>query len=335
MKAFSLICFFSGLILLVNFAAGAISSSQGTPSGHHRAPWDKPVAWSQSIEEGGATIRIDVAPGSLDLSHEQVVHWVDTAARAVSEYYGRFPVRRARVLVVPAADRRGVFNGTTWGSVDGYPAFTRIRLGQHTTVQELAHDWMMTFELVHTGLPSVGPGHRWLEEGISTYVEPIAKAQIGAVTPAHVWKETVQGMPQGEPRPGDRGLDHTHTWASTYWGGALFYLTADVMIRQKTGNREGLQETLRGIIDAGGSIAVNWPIAKVMAVGDRATGTTVLTMLYKRMGEASFAPIDLEALWKRLGIRISNGKVMFSSHAPLANIREAITAAPGIQSPGP
>lgn len=296
------------------------------PQHPHSPPWNSPVAWSQTIRIGGATIRIDIAPGPLDLPHAPLVQWIDTAARAVSAYYGRFPVSRARVLVVPAPNLNGVLAGTTWGGVGRFPAFTRIRLGQHTTAQQLADDWTATHEFVHTALPSLTPDHHWLEEGLATYVEPIARAQIGTLTPAYVWKETVQGMPKGEPHPGQQGLDQTHSWAATYWGGALFCLLADVAIRRQTNNRKGLQDALRGILAAGGSIAVDWPIAKVLAVADQATGTTVLADLYRKMGKSPYAPIDLDALWQRLGIRIIDGQVIFDSNAPLAPVREAITA---------
>jgi hypothetical protein len=292
---------------------------------HHHPPWQSPVAWSQTLNEGGSAIRLDVAPGPLDLSHAQIVDWVDTAARAVAEYFGKFPVPRARVLLVPVANKQGILAGTTWGAVDGLPAFTRIFLGQHTTQQELTRDWILTFEFVHIGLPSVPPDGLWTSEGLSTWVEPIARAQIGAISPEQAWEESVPGMSRGEPRPGEQGLDRTQTWAATYWGGALFWMMADIGIREATHNRKGLQDALRGVVAAGGSIAVNWPISKVMAVGDRATGTAVLTDLYSKMGEHSFAPVDLTALWKSLGIRQLKGKVAFDNQAPLAPIRQAIT----------
>lgn len=306
-----------------------LSAAPAANAEHHGPPWNSPVAWSQSIHQGGATIQIDLAPGALDLSHAQVVQWIDTAARAVSLYYGHFPVSHARVLIVPAPSLDGVLSGTTWGDVDGYRAFTRIRLGQHTTPRELADDWTMTHEFVHTALPSLASDHHWLEEGIATYVEPIARAQLGTLTPAYVWKETVEGMPHGEPLPSQPGLapalDLSHSWGTTYWGGALFCLMADVKIREQTGNRKGLQDALRGILAAGGSIAVDWPIAKVIAVADQATGTSVLADLYKQMGQSPHVPIDLDKLWNRLGIGIAGSQVVFDNNAPLAPIREAIT----------
>jgi hypothetical protein len=317
---------FTVQILLAGVSLIAQASCQGQPLGPHHAPWDSPVAWSQTIHAGGSTIQLDVAPGPLDLSHADVADWVETAARAVSEYYGRFPVSRARVLVVPAEGRRGVLSGSSWGDVDGLPAFTRMRIGEHTTGQDLVNDWTMTHEFVHTALPSLDREHHWLEEGLATYVEPIARAQIGTLTPEFVWEETVKGMPQGEPLPGENGLDNTHTWASTYWGGGLFCMMADIEIRKATHNRMGLQDALRGIVAAGGSIAMNWPIKKVISVADRATGTRVLARLYQQMGERSFAPIDLNALWKQLGIQPLAKSVTFDDRAPLAAIRQAIIA---------
>ena len=282
------------------------------------------MASSQTIHVGGAAIQIDLAPGSLDLNHAAVVKWIDTAARAVSNYYGRFPVPRERVLVVPVADREGVLSGTTWGNVDGFPAFARMRIGQHTTEQDLTGDWTMTHEFVHTALPSLAPDHHWLEEGLATYIEPIARGQIGTLSPQQVWGEMLRDMHQGEPDPGDLGLDQTHTWASTYWGGALFCLLADTQIREQTGNRKGLQDALRGILASGGSIAVHWPISKVLRTGDDATGTQVLTQLYRKMGESAYTPVDLGAIWKRLGVRFVNGGIVFDNHAPLARIRQRI-----------
>lgn len=306
---------------------GAPANHRG-PGGwrHHGPPWAGPVASSQVAHIGGATIQIDLAPGALDLSQAEVIQWVETAARAVSAYYGRFPVPRDRVLIVPTADRRGVLSGSTWNNVDGFPAFNRMRIGQHTTAQDLHDDWTMTHEFVHTALPDLSPEHHWLEEGLATYVEPLARAQIGTLSPQQVWGGMFHDMHQGEPGPSGSGLDQTHTWANTYWGGALFCLVADVAIRQKTGDKKGLQDALHGVLHAGGSIAVHWPISKVLAVGDEATGTSVLTDLYKKMGNSSYAPVDLNRLWSQLGVQSVNGKIVFNNRAPLARIRRSITS---------
>jgi hypothetical protein len=211
--------------------------------------------------------------------------------------------------------------------------FTRVSVGPQTTAADLKKDWVLTHEMIHLAFPSMAESHHWIEEGIATYVEPVARVQAGQLPAAEMWRDLVRDMPQGEPRPGDRGLDHTHTWGRTYWGGALFCLLADVEIREQTGNRMGLQDALRAILRQGGMIAEDWPIERALAVGDKATGTHVLENLYGQMRDQPF-PVDLPSLWNRLGVQSEpNGAMEFAANAPLAQVREAITH-PATQSAG-
>ena len=131
-------------------------------------------------------------------------------------------------------------------------------------------------ELVHLGFPSLPRRHHWAEERLATYVEPIVRARAGELSAEKVWGNLVRGLPQGLPGRGDEGLDRTLTWGRTYWGGALFWLLADVEIRERPGNRLGLEDALRPLVAQGGSIAERWPLQRALEVGDRAVGTRVL-----------------------------------------------------------
>jgi hypothetical protein len=159
----------------------------------------------------------------------------------------------------------------------------RVGLSRFATDSSLRDDWVMTHEMVHLAFPSVPHEHHWIEEGIATYVEPIARSQVGDLSPEIVWRELVDGLPKGLPASGDRGLDNTHTWGRTYWGGALFCLLADVEIHRRTHNLYGLQDALRGIVRAGGNMEHDWPLARVLKAGDDVIGLPVLMELYDRM----------------------------------------------------
>jgi len=134
-------------------------------------------------------------------------------------------------------------------------------------------------------------------------------------------------MPRGLPDSGDRGLDQTHNWARTYWGGAMFCLLADVDIRRATHNRYGLQDALRAVLRASGGLASDWPIERVLQTGDAAVGTHTLAAQYARMKDAPVTP-DLMALWRQLGIEPDGASVRLSDTAPLADVRRAIMRAP-------
>ncbi len=313
-----------GIIAILGTAGVCALAAERAPDA--RAAGTDVPAETRRLEIGGATITVNIAAGRFDLPSERLYAWVTRAGRAVTTYYGGFPVERAEVNVREAPGRGGVSHGFTFFPDSGLLT-TRIAVGEHTTEEELADDWMMTHELVHMSFPAMAQEHHWIEEGIATYVEPIGRAQDGQIPVESVWQQLVEGLPKGEPEPGDGGLDHTHTWGRTYWGGALYCLMADVGIRRATKNQMGLEDALRGIVAVGGTMDHDWTIERALGTGDKATGTKVLTELYEKMKNAP-APVDLEQLWKELGVVPDGRTVSFRDDAPLAAIRKAITEPP-------
>ncbi|HZU97821.1 MAG TPA: hypothetical protein VFF73_14060, partial [Planctomycetota bacterium] len=273
------------------------------------------------LEVGGGTILLRVEPGALALDRTALEAWVTSAARAVAGYYGAFPVKRALVRIRPV-EGGGVMNGVATG--DPEPAVT-LDLGRDATATDLANDWMLTHELIHLAFPSVPPRHHWIEEGIATYVEPIARVRVGTLAAGSFWHDFVRDLPQGEPEADDKGLDNTPTWGRTYWGGALFCFVADLRIRAATRESKGLEDALRGIVAAGGSISVEWSLERALAAGDAATRTHVLVGLYDEWKEKRVT-VDLAALWKELGVTVAGDSVRFDDTAPRAATRRALTA---------
>jgi hypothetical protein len=268
---------------------------------------------------GGASIAVSLEPDRFDLSQSALLGWVEQCARAVTGYFGRYPVPDARIRLL-TSDRRGVSNGRSFG---GRGVMCRVAVNPHATLAELNQDWILTHEMVHFGFPSVSERHHWIEEGTATYVEPIARARAGILPAAQIWSDMIRDMPQGLPEPGDQGLDNTHTWGRTYWGGALFCLLADVEIRKRTANSKGLEDALRAINRAGGTIDVDWPLGRALEVGDKATGVKTLTELYAKMGSAPVT-VDLPDLWKQLGVERRGASAIFDDQAPLASVRRSI-----------
>lgn len=278
---------------------------------------------STPIMLGGGSIDVVFADGAPGLDRGPVMNWIRDSAQAVATYFGHFPVDHAGILVI-ARDGAGIGSGATYG-FDG--SAIRVGVGRAAGVTVFKDDWVLVHEMTHLALPTVPRRSQWLLEGNATYVEPIARAQADQLDPAEVWKWSVEGMPKGQPAANDRGLDNTPTWGRTYWGGAIFWLLADVRIRVKTNNRAGVNDALRAINRTSGGIGANWSVEKLVAVGDRATGTNELTQLYAEM-KSTPVTTDLQHLFKSLGVRARGGEIEFDDNAPLANIRRRITAPP-------
>ena len=304
-------CFIA--LLLVLAAGGAAIAAAAERSATSAA--------TSEIRLAGATIELEYTGDAAGLDRNELREWITASASAVQGYYGCFPVKHVRIRI-DALEGRGAQSGTTY-AYNG--ALIRVGVGRYSDSADLKRDWIMTHEMVHLAMPEFSDQHAWLEEGLATYVEPIARVQAGQLTEKKIWRDMLQDMPKGLPAAGDRGLDNTHTWGRIYWGGALFYLLADVRIRERTGNRAGLQDALRGIVANGGNVEVSWDVRRTLAMGDKATGTNVLIELYDEMRAMPVAP-DLAQLWQRLGVKLSRDSVEFDDAAPLAAIRRAITA---------
>jgi len=299
--------FLTSVFALVILSLGAIYSAPAN-------------SMTSTIAIGSARINFTVEGGRLGLPQADISEWVRAAAESVATYYGRYPLEQVTIRIAPF-DGRGVRNGRTFGENGG---FISIYLGNETTAAALKSDWMMTHEMIHLAFPSVADRHHWIEEGISTYVEPIARVRAKHMDEAAMWLELVRDLPQGLPGEGDKGLDRTHSWGRTYWGGALYCFLADVEIHRRTNNHKGLEDALRGILNAGGDIRHEWELEKALSVGDQATGVAVLRPLYDKMKDQPYA-VDLAEMWAELGVERNGNTVRFVDAAPLAATRKAIT----------
>jgi predicted metalloprotease with PDZ domain len=272
----------------------------------------------RQVQVAGSTIDVSVT-GELPVSEAALFRWVETSARGVAEYLGRYPVPRVR-LFVRAGGRGAVGHGVTFG---GRSPSIRIAVGRDATEETLRTDWVLTHEMTHLGFPDLTSEDEWAEEGMATYVEPLARVRAGTLSADKMWADLLDGIPKGLPRPGDRGLHRTQEWGRTYWGGALFWLLSDVEIRERSHGRQGLPDALRAIRDAGGDIRSRWPLSQALNVADRALGQTTLANMYARLGTAP-GNVDLADLWRRLGVRRERGRVVYDDDAPLAAVRRAM-----------
>lgn len=297
--------------------AAIVGLMLGCCAGAHAAPC--PPDTTESLQIRGSTLCVQ-EPASSAARRALLHTWVQRSANIVADYYEQFPAPLV-VIRLPMMEGAGVGGGRT---VNEPPLVIRVRVGGDITATTLADDWVLVHEMVHLALPELGDGHDWLAEGLATYVEGVARAQAGNRPVRDVWAEDRRSMPNGLPQAGEGGMDETATWARTYWGGALFCLQAEIAIREQTANRVGLQTALRAVLRQTGGYANERDIAEVLRIGDEATGTHVLRELYAAV-KGTPQRLDLETLWRRLGVPQEPATQAFDDHAPWAGIRIAIT----------
>jgi hypothetical protein len=272
----------------------------------------------EDLRLGAAMIHINFT-GTLSLRRTVIVEWVRRAAVAVTNYLGRFPARELQ-LNIHGGGTEAVSDGVTLGNrqID-------VQIGPYAKPADLKDDWILTHEMFHLAFPTLPRRHLWMMEGLSDYLEPIARGRAGQLSEAAVWREFVEGLPQGLPTAGDRGLDYDRTRERIYWGGNLYWLLADVEIRAQTHNRHSVDDAIRAILNEGGDGSAQWSLGRVCQVGAKATKTAILKELYEKLG-AKPGQVDLDDLWKKLGVKSEAGAISFDNNAPWAAVRLAITA---------
>ena len=295
--------------IVILLGAGLLAQTPGRSSDQNSG--------EETFISGGGRLTVSLSP-SLGQKPADVLAWVHLAADAVTAYYRRYPVSAVHIFVSPRLGEP-VNSGHEY---DGRRIV--IHLAPGATPKDLRRDWMLTHEMFHLGFPSLDSRYHYLEEGLSDYLEPLARARIGQVSERKVWKDFIEGMPNGLAKPDDGGMDGTRDWGRTYWGGCFFWLLVDLDIRQRTKNARSLDDAIRAIVDRGGTGGNDWSLARVVEVGDAATGTDSINKIHLQLGPAPFDP-HLEDLWRSLGVREDRGRINFDESAPLSAICRSMT----------
>ncbi len=270
-----------------------------------------------------AVLRVAILDGVSESARADLFDWVERTAQAQSNYWQGFTAKQALLGLVPVTHRRGVGYGR---SVPGGGVTVMVEVGTDVDRRRLFDDWVLTHELIHTGMPFIRHGGTWFMEGAATYVEPIIRARAGWKTEEEVWREWVDNMPKGvqafsSSMANARGQEN-------YWGGAIFMLLADVGLRRATNGAKGLEDCLAGVLWGGLDGARRATIQEYAAACDRVTATTVMSGLVERHF-TNAERVDLGALWKDLGISLVAGRIALDDSASSAKWRKLIV--PGTQ----
>lgn len=268
-----------------------------------------------------AVLRLALLEGFAENSRKAIVDWVERTAEAQANYWHGFTAPEMLVGLVPMP-RSGVGFGRTQ---PGGGVTIMVEVGETMDSRRLFNDWVLVHELVHSGMPFIRGRGTWFMEGSATYVEPIIRARAGWKTEEAVWKEWVMNMPQGVgvfPRglPAASGREN-------YWGGAMFMLLADLAIRRESDGAKGLEDCLAGALWEGLDGASRVSLDAYTQACNRATGTKAMSELIDRHVNANTA-VDLDALWKDLGVALVDGRIVLDDSAPQAKWRKMIVMGP-------
>src|ERR1700742_5037355 len=140
------------------------------------------------VKVSNATFDVTVPDHELAVTDADLTTYVQHGANAVVRYFGKFPMDHANINIRAVGGDRVRFGRTT----PMHGGTIMMMIGRDATATALNDDWTLTHEMTHLAFPQTREDDReWIAEGMATYIEPIARAQVGYLTPEYVWNEFV------------------------------------------------------------------------------------------------------------------------------------------------
>lgn len=267
---------------------------------------------------GDPALTLAIPTGATELPSEQLAAWVSAVAESNLRFWARSPTQGGLVVLIPSP-RGGVPFGRVL-SLGG--AVVTVLVGQQATPQDLYDDWVLAHEFLHLGSPLMRDTGAWLNEGIATFYEPVLRTRAGWKSEDEVWREWISQMPRGMPAITGIGLENAGR-GGIYWGGAVFALMAEIESLQASEGKFGFSDCLRTVLADGADVTVKWPTMRLLDRCDALLGKKVVAALAKQHIEKGSA-MDLDRLWRRLGVSMEGDTVRYDDSAELAWLRPLI-----------
>lgn len=311
-------------------AAPALSSAAEAATPAAALPHDN----ERVIRVGDARLRV-IVEGVADRERvDELQRWLAECADAALTAYGRLPLREAKVLIRQSRSRdggarqgrRGDPSPVPWGQTrrdDGVSVLLYVR--PDAGIDELRDDWTAVHELSHLFHPYLGQDGRWLAEGLASYYQNVLRARAGQLDGDEAWRRLDAGFERGRNSGagaplGEIGWSRASTMR-IYWGGAMFWLEADLALRRD--RRLDLDTVLsrysRCCLDSGSEATPEQFVAEL----DRLGGGKAFTALFRRYAAMREFPPTQNA-YRALGLDRQDGRLRFSNRADAVRLRRAI-----------
>lgn len=208
------------------------------------------------LKVGGARIRVTVLRGSSEVDRSGLQDWIREGVQALTRIYGRFPVPRAHILVVPVA-RGG--KPVPWGEVQrGGGEAVHLYIDQRRPLSEFRSDWTLAHELSYLLHPAIDYDAPWLYEGLASYYQNVVRARSGQLTAEQAWRKLHRGFRRGRRNTDDdqtlaqaaRAMDGHPDYMRVYWSGAALFLLADWRLRAEDGGPHSLDTSWKAWLGA-------------------------------------------------------------------------------------
>jgi len=246
---------------------------------------------------------------------EELHQWLQDTAKALENYLGKYPVRDTQVIVIPKTKKK--HGPVPWGRLlRGNGMGILFVVIPDLPMEDFYTDWTATHEFSHLLIPNLEWDNKWLSEGLASYLEYVLMAQSEWISKEKAWLGIYKGLQRGQKgteklgketlRATARTRGRSHRGGSTmriYWSGALFFIKADLALRQQSNNKVGLNDILLKLNRCCVNHTKIWSGSFFAQKLDDLSNSKIFTDLYGEFWNSRSYP-EYESTMKELGVLV-------------------------------
>jgi len=277
-----------------------------------------------STQHRGVQVELALLDGELEIDAAAAQRWLSAGVDMLAALEGGFPAQRLAAIIVPAGDHA---DPVPFGMVArGGGGSLLLLVSASANERALLTDWVLPHELSHLLLPFIEREQAWLSEGLASYYQELLRARAGLQSEraalarlARYMREAARSEASASVVEESARMQLTHAYRKVYWGGAAFWLHADVRLRHASQGHASL-DSLLAALRARGALQRVWTARALLSELDSLAGSTLFTDARNEAAAVSFPPF--ERTFELLGVR--GQPIELDDAAPAAEVRRSL-----------
>jgi hypothetical protein len=225
--------------------------------------------------------------------------WLQSVGSTVSLLHGTLPRPEIRIALQPYPAKSAVPFARI---LRNDPQGVLFYINPDRPLEDYISDWTAYHELSHLFLPYPGNADIWFSEGLASYYQNILQARAGLLSNESARQKLRAGFQRGQNDSAHSTLTlgelspvmrDKRAYMRVYWSGALYFLQADLMLRELPAGSK-TAATLDDVLRKFGSCCLNspqqWNGLAIAAEFDRLSGTDIFTRLYADYEQSTTIP---------------------------------------------
>ena len=204
------------------------------------------------------------------------------------------------------------------------PPGIRFYVNPEATLESFESDWTPYHEASHLFIPYPGQRDIWFSEGLASYYQNVLRFRTGIFSAEQTWRKFYSGFKRArdDTRDSDLSLSELsaqlqskRAYMRVYWTGALYFLEADMQLRNASNQQQSLDTVLLDFANCCLPEQRRWSGIDLARQFDKLAKTNIFAPLYNEYASSHAIP-NFKAILSQAGVDVVGDSLRLSSARP-------------------